>query len=545
LIAGLIEQLKNWVQEASLSQPLSPSKAVTPIKIAHLLRQHGMSLTLKNIKFDNIHWLKNTDLSGINFQHCQFNSVQLSNTLIENAAFNHCNFFQTNFSAASIKHCYFADSHFDQTDFLQSTLEHTDFHDQSYFNLCSFENAQIRNTVFDSVTLKDTHFFNAQAHQNTLRKALLEDVSFMQEQPTKWRRIKTQTRHIKPKVSILTNPTQPGLTTPKALDKLIQEARVSPLRIAYVQAELPQRPLSQSGSGSADGIDDRQINAEVSQVLSDIQQASAQRADIQKTASEHLSIPQQMIQWVTHNPGQYEALEKIFHRAAQLASQLDAVYLPGGEDVPPALYGQTEQPETQWSKEYRRALLEIGLIHQSQQKGIPLMAICRGFQITSVYHGGRLTQHLEGQKGLQTFTLNPEQTASQYQRLFKKGSKERPLTSAVLHHQGIAANDLPQHRLAHSVVYPVRQDAKAITLFVKAAENQQGASAPAILLQFHPEFYAQGTQYDLPETLPKELDPSGMSNTNDEFWSLLSEAAKTFENKRRVNHELKMRFRHI
>lgn len=78
--------------------------------------------------------------------------------------------------------------------------------------------------------------------------------------------------------------------------------------------------------------------------------------------------------------------------AAELA-ELDGIVLTGGDDVDPALYGESAHPRTQVPNT-RRDSFETTLYRHARQSDIPVLAICRGAQIVNIVHGGTLHQHL-------------------------------------------------------------------------------------------------------------------------------------------------------
>jgi putative glutamine amidotransferase len=72
---------------------------------------------------------------------------------------------------------------------------------------------------------------------------------------------------------------------------------------------------------------------------------------------------------------------------------LDGLVLTGGTDINPARYGQVRYPQTE-DPDDSRDELEIRLLHQALDAGLPVLAICRGMQVFNVAHGGTLIQHL-------------------------------------------------------------------------------------------------------------------------------------------------------
>lgn len=83
----------------------------------------------------------------------------------------------------------------------------------------------------------------------------------------------------------------------------------------------------------------------------------------------------------------------------EIIAHLDGLVLSGGADVDPAHYdaaphellGQTEPDRDEW---------EFALYAAARNKGIPVLAICRGFQLVNIAHGGTLNQHVELEDGV-------------------------------------------------------------------------------------------------------------------------------------------------
>ncbi len=75
--------------------------------------------------------------------------------------------------------------------------------------------------------------------------------------------------------------------------------------------------------------------------------------------------------------------------------RVDGILLTGGDDVDPASYGEETAPETGHVDRNRDAL-EAVAIRFALDRGLPLLAICRGIQMLNVALGGTLVQHLDG-----------------------------------------------------------------------------------------------------------------------------------------------------
>jgi putative glutamine amidotransferase len=78
----------------------------------------------------------------------------------------------------------------------------------------------------------------------------------------------------------------------------------------------------------------------------------------------------------------------------EMAAHLDGLVLSGGADVEPVHYDATPH-EKLGETDPERDVWEFALYQAARAKGIPILAICRGFQLVNVAHGGTLNQHVE------------------------------------------------------------------------------------------------------------------------------------------------------
>lgn len=78
----------------------------------------------------------------------------------------------------------------------------------------------------------------------------------------------------------------------------------------------------------------------------------------------------------------------------ELVSRLDGLILSGGHDVYPLNYG--EEPLQALSHVWpERDEFDFALLEAAIEKGIPVLAICRGHQVVNVFRGGTLYQDLK------------------------------------------------------------------------------------------------------------------------------------------------------
>lgn len=79
----------------------------------------------------------------------------------------------------------------------------------------------------------------------------------------------------------------------------------------------------------------------------------------------------------------------------RILDRIDAVIATGGSgDVDPALYGEAPHPATQADFAGRDAF-EGALVRGAADRHLPVLGICRGMQLLTALHGGRLHQHLD------------------------------------------------------------------------------------------------------------------------------------------------------
>jgi gamma-glutamyl-gamma-aminobutyrate hydrolase PuuD len=100
-------------------------------------------------------------------------------------------------------------------------------------------------------------------------------------------------------------------------------------------------------------------------------------------------------------PGWYEAAlarsganVRRIRRGDPSLEGLDGIVLIGGGDVDPRLFGG--DPERASRVDRAQDDLEIDLLRRAEERGLPVLAVCRGMQLLAVAHGGTL-RPLEGE----------------------------------------------------------------------------------------------------------------------------------------------------
>jgi putative glutamine amidotransferase len=82
----------------------------------------------------------------------------------------------------------------------------------------------------------------------------------------------------------------------------------------------------------------------------------------------------------------------------QIVDALDGILFTGGNDLDPALYGETWHPKAQ-KIDPDRQNFELALLAEVEKRKLPALAICLGCQLLNVYRGGSLHQFLPDIEG--------------------------------------------------------------------------------------------------------------------------------------------------
>src|SRR2546425_12143729 len=97
-----------------------------------------------------------------------------------------------------------------------------------------------------------------------------------------------------------------------------------------------------------------------------------------------------------------EALERaqaevvILEPGNTMADEIEGLCLAGGPDISPARYGDSDPRHLAREPDLERDDLEFEAIQRALQLDIPVLGICRGFQLVNVAMGGKLLLHVEG-----------------------------------------------------------------------------------------------------------------------------------------------------
>lgn len=151
----------------------------------------------------------------------------------------------------------------------------------------------------------------------------------------------------------------------------------------------------------------------------------------------------------------------------EAVARLDGLVLTGGADVDPALYG--EEPLPNVGLDRVRDDRELALLEAALDRGLPILAICRGLQLLAVHLGGSLVQHLAD---------HPQGRDGTHEVRFADGS--------VLH--GIYGASCPVNSLHHQAVKQPGAGAEAVGHSPDGVvEAVEMPGRDVVGVQWHPE----------------------------------------------------------
>ena len=169
-----------------------------------------------------------------------------------------------------------------------------------------------------------------------------------------------------------------------------------------------------------------------------------------------------------------------------LLVHLHGVLLPGGyTNVEPHHYGATSRLGTQHDR--ARDSLALALIPAAIKCGIPLLAICRGFQEMNVAYGGSLHQHVQELDGYNDHRENKTHTIqNQYAHSHSSALTKGGILAQLSGQEKVQVNSL--HGQGINQLGPgLRVEATAEDGLVEAITDPHSASFN-LAVQWHPEY---------------------------------------------------------
>lgn len=152
---------------------------------------------------------------------------------------------------------------------------------------------------------------------------------------------------------------------------------------------------------------------------------------------------------------------------------MDAILVPGGADLKPATYGAVAEPETDPADYELQDEFEAEIIRAAIAEKVPLLVICRGFQLVNAINGVELIQHVGDESNMHRNGMH-DISITEGSRLHAiLGETEMPVSS--YHHQAI---DAAGEGLVATAVAP-----DGVVEAVESADPE----VPFVGIQWHPE----------------------------------------------------------
>ena len=196
----------------------------------------------------------------------------------------------------------------------------------------------------------------------------------------------------------------------------------------------------------------------------------------------------------------------------QMVGHLDGLLLSGGVDLSPVLFGDEPRknlgPTIMQRDESERLILKEAITRQ-----LPILGICRGFQLLNCYFGGTLYQDLSEAKELIKHDFNGLPSDLAHSIEMEEGS---------LIHKLLGENNLVNsfhHQTLKDLAPNFKVTARAKDGTPEAIENKKNEHF-IFAVQFHPEMMFKKHPYILPlfnhfiqeaEKFSREIDSKSMS----------------------------------
>ena len=121
-----------------------------------------------------------------------------------------------------------------------------------------------------------------------------------------------------------------------------------------------------------------------------------------------------------------------------LPDAFEGLCLSGGGDIDPARYAAAPDPKTSGVDQERDAT-EFAILARALATDVPVLGICRGFQVINVAFGGTLLQHVDGHEA---DARAVHEIAPLADTLLARISDPVPFTVNSRHHQAVTDGEL-------------------------------------------------------------------------------------------------------
>ena len=171
------------------------------------------------------------------------------------------------------------------------------------------------------------------------------------------------------------------------------------------------------------------------------------------------------------------------HDPASVVRLLDASHgllLTGGEDVDPTRYGQEPHPLCEAPNPARDAM-EFAALAGAFERGLPVLAICRGMQLLNVARGGTLFQDLTAER---PGSILHEQAQPVYERSHDARVQQGTRLHAIVGMDELRINSFHHQGIDH-LAEPLQATVWAEDGLIEGVEDREHPWVVGV--QWHPE----------------------------------------------------------
>lgn len=394
-------------------------------------------------------------LIGLEFNNNEFNKGFFSNSKIWNTSFNTAYLNKCSLQGADVRNSSWNNVIFYKCDLSKTVLQKSEIVNSIFFECSltevSFNSSVMNNVVFLNCWLDSSSFLSANVAKSFLVDCRLENALLCDAE---------QSFAISGDNSLdLRHPVIAfgwDYASPRPQAK-IQRSALQNLAMNVLCYDLFECNAS-----------DEELKEEINELMGRI---------VQTDQGVHLgdgicfpSIPQALLASASND----SAIQRTKNAARNILQYADALFLPGGHDIEPLFYGEQRLHDTCTERDLKRSVLEFALLQAADEMKMPVMGICRGFQIRAVYDGGKISQMLNSRHyGIQELNISRGEDSDEsfISHLFGGATS---ISGDSKHRQGVCKG-----QLGHVL--------KRVLEFDEVVKGAITPDERCLFLQFHPE----------------------------------------------------------
>ncbi|MBA3957376.1 MAG: gamma-glutamyl-gamma-aminobutyrate hydrolase family protein [Parachlamydiaceae bacterium] len=421
------------------------------------LVRNNISGHIKGITFESF---QDKTINNVKLQDCTF-TEQSADVVFANVKFTNCSFKDSSFWHTLFQNCSFQHSNFTDAVLNECTFNQVTFFASDFTRAC-FNDSIMQKVNFHACTLLETNFHAVQAKNSKIVNSDLTDCLLLGTKKQFTILGGTPHKITRPVVGLAWNFRFNGAYA-VYINKAIQKEKAISLKFDYEPFEMDTFDLK------------KEVEGLVTHINANKPYHMLSRADeMLRLAPEDSQIGQ------------------ISKKMAELMVHIDALALPGGEDVEELFYKDKPLHE---DINYVRSVMEFAAVREAVATKTPTIGICRGSQLVNVYFGGTLRNVDHHFDELHDLRVNDSVPAAE--RDFFKGI--------------IGADQFAGVSMHHQAIDQVGKDLTVVIDVDGSPEASVSKDRNFVLTQFHPEFaelYREslGTQDTTMEDLQRQRE---------------------------------------